>query len=81
LNVTFFWALDESFALLLPNDSALLPPLCIWRIRKIRKLIMMRIGAQVNSSEVQGLTTCSLAVTVMLRSMSFPARLSYWVGA
>jgi hypothetical protein len=25
LNVTFFWALDESFALLLPNDRALFP--------------------------------------------------------
>ena len=29
LNVTFFWVLDESFALLLPNERALLPPLCI----------------------------------------------------
>src|SRR5207245_5955391 len=33
LNVTFFCELDDSFALLLPNDSALLPPLCICRMR------------------------------------------------
>ena len=45
LNVTFFCALDDSFALLFPNDSALLPPLCIWRIRKIQKPIIRRIGA------------------------------------
>src|SRR6185437_4147926 len=37
LNVTFFCELDESFALLLPNESALLPPLCIWRMKKIQK--------------------------------------------
>ena len=46
LNVTFFCELDESFALLLPNDSALLPPLCIWRMKKIQKPIISRIGAQ-----------------------------------
>ena len=47
LNVTFFWVLDDSFALLLPNDSALLPPLCIWRMKKIQKPIISRIGAHV----------------------------------
>ena len=45
LNVTFFCALDDSFALLFPNESALLPPLCIWRIRKIQKPIISRMGA------------------------------------
>ena len=44
LNVTFFCELDDSFALLLPNDSALLPPLCIWRMKKIQKPIISRIG-------------------------------------
>ena len=46
LNVTFFWELDDSFALLLPNDSALLPPLCIWRMKKIQKPIINSTGAQ-----------------------------------
>ena len=46
LNVTFFWVLDESFARLLPNESALLPPLCICRMKKIQKPIIRRIGAQ-----------------------------------
>ena len=46
LNVTFFCELDESFALLLPNDSALLPPLCICRMKKIQKPIISRTGAQ-----------------------------------
>ena len=45
LNVTFFWVPDESFARLLPNDSALLPPLCICRMKKIQKPIMSRMGA------------------------------------
>ena len=44
LNVTFFCELDDSFALLLPNDSALLPPLCIWRMKKIQKPIISRTG-------------------------------------
>ena len=48
--VTFFCADDESFALLLPNDSALLPPLCTWRMKKIQKPIISRIGAQYEST-------------------------------
>ena len=44
--VTFFCADDDSFALLLPNDSALLPPLWTWRMKKIQKPIISRIGAQ-----------------------------------
>jgi hypothetical protein len=46
LNVTFFWALDDSFALLLPNDRALFPPLCICRMMKTQKPIISRMGAQ-----------------------------------
>ena len=42
LNVTFFCELDDSFALLLPNESALLPPLCIWRMKKSQKPIINR---------------------------------------
>jgi hypothetical protein len=40
LNVTFFWV-----ARLLPNDRALFPPLCIWRIMKIQKPMRSAIGA------------------------------------
>ena len=36
LNVTFFCELLDSFALLLPKESALLPPLCIWRMKRSR---------------------------------------------
>jgi uncharacterized Tic20 family protein len=45
LNVTFFCELEESFARLLPNESALFPPLCIWRMMKIQKPIINRMGA------------------------------------
>ena len=61
LNVTFFCELDESFALLLPNDSALLPPLCIWRMKKIQKPIISRNGAQEYSSDAHGLAVGSFA--------------------
>ena len=47
LNVTFFCELDDSFALLLPNDSALLPPLCIWRMKNTQKPIITRNGRPV----------------------------------
>ena len=46
LNVTFFCELDDSFALPLPNDSALLPPLCIWRMKKIQNPMINSIGPQ-----------------------------------
>ena len=45
LKVTFFCELLDSFALLLPKESALLPPLCIWRMKKIQKPMSSRIGA------------------------------------
>ena len=46
LNVTFFCELEDSFARLLPNESALFPPLCICRMMKIQKPIISRMGAQ-----------------------------------
>ena len=61
LNVTFFCADEESFALLLPNDSALLPPLCIWRMKKIQNPMSSRIGAHEYSRVAQGLAVGSLA--------------------
>jgi hypothetical protein len=69
LNVTFFCALEESFALLLPNESALLPPLCIWRMKKIQNPIIRRIGAHEYSRAAHGLVAGSRAVTTTLRSM------------
>ena len=45
LNVTFFCELEESFARLLPNESALFPPLCICRMMNSQKPIISRIGA------------------------------------
>ena len=52
LNVTFFWEPEDSFARLLPNDRALLPPLCICRIMKIQNAIISRMGAQDSSTVV-----------------------------
>ena len=46
LNVTFFCWLASSFAFDLPKESALLPPLCIWRMKKTQKPISSRNGAQ-----------------------------------
>jgi hypothetical protein len=46
LNVTFFCCEARSFAFDLPNESALFPPLCIWRMKKTQKPISRRKGAQ-----------------------------------
>ena len=46
LNVTFFCWLARSLALDLPKERALLPPLCICRMKKIQKPISSRKGAQ-----------------------------------
>jgi hypothetical protein len=81
LNVTFFCALDDSFALLLPNDSALLPPLCICRMKKIQNPIISRIGAHEYSSAAHGLAVGSRAATSTLRSISLLASPSYDGGA
>ena len=81
LNVTFFCELDDSLARLFPNDSALFPPLCICRMKKIQKPIIRRIGAQAYSSAAHGLVVGSLAVISTLRSMSLLPRPSYCGGA
>ena len=81
LNVTFFCELLDSFALLLPNERALLPPLCIWRMKKIQKPMSSRMGAHEYSRVAHGLVVGSLARTTTPRSISLLARPSYWVGA
>src|SRR5262245_43935425 len=81
LKVTFFCELDDSFALLLPNDSALLPPLCIWRMKNSQKPIMSSAGAHVYRSEAHGLAVGSFDSTCTPRSINLFTRPSYWVGA
>ncbi len=46
LKVTFLAWLDDRRAFDLPNDSALFPPLCIWRMKKTQTPSMSRIGSQ-----------------------------------
>jgi uncharacterized Tic20 family protein len=67
--------------LLLPNESALLPPLCIWRMKKIQNPIINRTGAHEYSNEAHGLAVGSFACTVTPRSISLLTRPSYWAGA
>src|SRR3954467_4087703 len=81
LNVTFFCELDESFALLLPNDSALLPPLCIWRMKNSQKPIIKSARAHVYKRDAHGLAVGSFESTWTPRSMRRLARPSYCVGA
>ena len=47
LNVTFFCVLDDSLARLLPNESALLPPVWTCRMKKIQNPRISRMGAHV----------------------------------
>src|SRR5437879_9783184 len=59
LNVTFFCELDDSLALLLPNERALLPPLCSWRMKNTQKPITTKNGAQLYKSADQELAVGS----------------------
>jgi uncharacterized Tic20 family protein len=72
LNVTFFCWLASSLALDLPNERALFPPLCIWRMKKTQKPIRSRNGAQEISMLAQaGVWSRSMLVaTFFARSVS-----------
>ena len=50
LNVTFFCCIESNRARLLPNDNALLPPVCICRIMKNHNAASRISGAQVPSN-------------------------------
>ena len=50
LNVTFFCCMESNRARLLPNERALFPPVCIWRIMKNHRAAKRMSGAQVPSS-------------------------------
>src|SRR6478735_1406081 len=80
-NVTFFCAEEDSFALLLPNDSALLPPLCTWRMKKIQKPMSSRMGAHDNNSAAHGDAVGSLACTTTFFSSRRLTRPSYCAGS
>ena len=66
--------------MLLPNDSALLPPLCIWRMKKIQKPMSSRIGAHEYSGVAHGLAVGSLALMRTPFSHSLLARPSNCAG-
>ncbi len=72
MNVTFLPEAESSFALLLPNDSALLPPVCIWRMKKIQSPTSSRTGAQPISmvSSVDSLGSSNVMRTLAASSFS-----------
>ena len=53
LKVIFGWSTAIRLARDLPKLMTLLPPPCIWFIRKMKKTTMRRIGAKVPSSVTQ----------------------------
>ena len=62
LKVIFFCCVVSRRARLLPNDRALLPPVCICRIMKIQKPIKSKKGAALSSILTQELLELSLTV-------------------
>ena len=58
LKVTFFCWLESSRARLLPNDSALLPPDCIWRMMKIHSPRIRIRGRPLASQVIQLNRSC-----------------------
>src|SRR5690606_2538556 len=71
----------ESFARLLPNDRALLPPLCICRMKNTQKAIISRMGAHMYRKAVQALPDSFSACTTTLFATILLPRPSYWLGA
>ncbi len=68
LNVTFFCCMESSRAWLLPKESALLPPVCIWRIMMNQRAPRSMNGARFSSQLGQPPADASL--TVMLTPLS-----------
>ncbi len=56
----------SSFALLLPKESARLPPDCIWRMKKIHRPTIRSTGAQVSSTASSGFSRGSSTLMVTL---------------
>ena len=69
LNVTFFCWLASSFALDLPKERALFPPLCICLMKKTQKPMRSRKGAQEMSMFAQaGVWSRSIVTVTFLAS-------------
>ena len=70
LNVTFFCCMESSRARLLPNDKALFPPVCIWRIMKNQRAASRISGARFSSQVGQLPLLMSLIVILTPLSRS-----------
>ena len=70
LNVTFFCWLDSSRARLLPKESALLPPVCIWRMKKIHSPKSKSMGSPFTTQLITEPLELSLIVTLTFFSVS-----------
>ena len=70
LKVTFFCWVESNRARLFPNDSALLPPLCIWRMKKIQKPRRMIMGRPWPTQVIHVLPELSLMVRLTFFSCS-----------
>ena len=68
LKVTFFCWPEKSLARLLPKAMALLPPACIWRMKKIQKRMRRRNGNQLMRMVRNGLRDVSLTMILTLLS-------------
>ncbi len=75
LKVTFLPEVFRSLALLLPNERALLPPVCIWRMKKIHRPTMSSTGAQVSSTARSGFSRGS---STLMRTLAFRSSWRSW---
>ncbi len=73
VKVTLCWFSVSSFARLLPNDIALPPPTCIWRMKKIHTPISSSIGNHwTSATKYQGSASSGLASISTPFSRSMP---------
>jgi hypothetical protein len=68
LNVTFFCWVESKRARLLPKESALLPPLCIWRMKKIQRPSSRTMGRAFATHVIQLPPEVSLVVMMTFLS-------------
>src|SRR5258708_31459311 len=81
LNVIFFCCMESRRARLLPNDMALFPPICIWRIMKNQKAARSRKGPRVVIQVDQVPAAKSLTLTFTPLSCSGLYMSAYLSGA
>ena len=75
--VTFLPDVLSSLALLLPKERALLPPDCIWRMKKIHRPMISRKGAQAKRNWSKGFSRGSSALMTTPASRSSVTRSGY----